>query len=218
MTVRQKIVEKYPISVSQRPSWQVLWTFPQVNYKTKKISLDICNATNRNSFNYLGNLSTFKTGQFSAVVLMDQLKNSLSSNSNKRELILVLVQLSCCAYLTQHISVQTHWFTCSLQRNLWMAFLPTVWILLRSSVIRASGLPSCPVTSSRPTRPSPASSRTRRITNRACMWAWDKQNTVCSTLPDPCVNSETDWLHWASSLELMIHHYTHRPGFTMLLK
>lgn len=72
--------------------------------------------------------------------------------------------------------------TCSLQRNLWMAFLPTVWILLRSSVIRASGFPSCPVTSSRPTRPSPASSRTRKITKRACMWAWDRHTYMWHTL------------------------------------
>lgn len=63
--------------------------------------------------------------------------------------------------------------TCSLQRNLWMASLPTVWILLRSNVILQSGLPSCPVASSRLTRPSPASRRTRRMTKRACMCAWD---------------------------------------------
>lgn len=62
--------------------------------------------------------------------------------------------------------------TCNLQRNLWMALLPTVWILLRSSLMRASGFPSWPVTSSRLTRSSPASIRTRRITKRACMWAW----------------------------------------------
>lgn len=68
--------------------------------------------------------------------------------------------------------------TCSLQRNLWMASLPTVFILLLSSVMRASGLPSAPVTSFKPTRPLPASSNTRRITKRACMWAWNKTATL----------------------------------------
>jgi len=68
--------------------------------------------------------------------------------------------------------------TCSLQRNLWMALLPTVWILLRSSVMTASGRPSVPVHSFRPTSPSPASSRTRKITNRACMCAYDRQDNV----------------------------------------
>uniref|UniRef100_A0A3P8WVJ6 SH2 domain-containing protein n=1 Tax=Cynoglossus semilaevis TaxID=244447 RepID=A0A3P8WVJ6_CYNSE len=69
------------------------------------------------------------------------------------------------------LCVHIYGLTCSLQRNLWMASLPTVWILLRSNVILQSGLPSCPVASSRLTRPSPASRRTRRMTKRACMCA-----------------------------------------------
>ncbi len=56
-----------------------------------------------------------------------------------------------------------------------MALLPTVHILLRSSVTTTSGRPSAPVHSFRPTSPSPASSRTRKITNRACMCAYDSK-------------------------------------------
>lgn len=61
--------------------------------------------------------------------------------------------------------------TWSLRRNCSRAGLPTDRILLRSRRTRASGRPSEPVVGVMVTSPSPASSKTLRITNRACMWA-----------------------------------------------
>lgn len=70
--------------------------------------------------------------------------------------------------------------TWSVRRNRAKAGLPTDRILLRSRWTRASGRPSEPVVGVTVTSPSPASSKTLRITNRACMWACQGKEAMCS--------------------------------------
>lgn len=78
--------------------------------------------------------------------------------------------------------------TWSLRRNRSKAGLPTDRILLRSRWTRASGRPSEPVVGVTVTSPSPASSKTLRITNRACMWACQSRGkeVTCS----PCLEQD----------------------------